>query len=71
MPTVRDLQYFDSNDYPATSTTAEQFSTVSDPGTGVYPILRDRENGIEWQSSGTTKVVIPWSRVIKITNTIV
>lgn len=68
MPTVRDLQYRTEADSSANPMT---FSTVSDPGTGAFPVLRQTVGGIEWQSSSTTTTFIPYSQVIRLVDTIV
>lgn len=65
MPVVRDLTYLAAEDTEAAP------STLSDPGTGAYPILRDRPGYIAYHSSDTTVTYIPLDRVISLVNTTV
>lgn len=62
--TVKDLAWLDAEDTEGTP------STVSDPGTGSFPIVEyNGSQGIIYRSSATTRVIIPWHRVIKIVET--
>lgn len=60
MPTVKDVSYLD---------VAGATQTISDPGTGAYPVVQLRESHILHLSGPTSKVVIPWGRVLLITLT--
>lgn len=65
MPVVRDLTYLAAEDTEADP------STVSDPGTGEFPIVRDYPTYVAYHSSATTVTQIPNSRVISLVNTTV
>lgn len=60
MPVVKDVVYLD---------VAGADATISDPGTGAYPVVQLRDNYILHLSGPTTQVVIPWGRVKLITLT--
>jgi sporulation protein YlmC with PRC-barrel domain len=63
--TVKDVVYLDTNQTEAAP------STISDQGNGTYPQVHYKANGLLYCSGATTSVVIPWDRVIKVTQTIV
>lgn len=65
MPVVRDLAYLAAEDTEAAP------STVSDPGTGAFPIIREYPGHIAYHSSATTVTHIPKSRVISLVDTTV
>lgn len=62
--TVKDVQWLDAED------TEDAPSTISDPGTGSFPIVEYAgSQGLLYRSSSTNRVIIPWSRVIKVVET--
>lgn len=61
--TVKDVQYLDAEDTEASP------STISDPGTGAYPIVDYSRAGLVYRSSSTNRTIIPWHRVIKVVET--
>lgn len=71
MPIVQDLTWLDTQVQLLNSATAvDVVSSISDPGTGAYPILRNRGTYIEHQSSAVNVQLIPMSRVIKLNRTL-
>lgn len=64
MPTVRDLAWLDAED------TEDAPSTISDPGTGAFPIVEDLgSRGYLYRSSASNRTIIPHHRVIKLVET--
>jgi hypothetical protein len=60
---VKDLVYLDLGETDADPT------SVSDTGQGSYPNVTYSDSHVTYRSSATSTVVIPWSRVVKITET--
>lgn len=61
--TVKDVQWLDAEDTEAAP------STISDPGTGAYPIVEYSDEGLLYRSSATNRTLIPYHRVIKVVET--
>lgn len=62
--TVKDVAWLDAED------TEGSPSTISDPGTGSFPIVEYAgSQGLLYRSSPTNRVIIPWNRVIKVVET--